>query len=375
MDHIPARKAPIFRLQQRFRKRGPFLSFLAQHDLAVSIPGVSPVRWYSTNELFHRLLGLWDYMVAFARAERKNVPELNPNVRNDLDLLARLTDAFVAAQLILEGNAFAAGSHFIPHFLTIVDAIDRFIELEPHAVAQAHAYIDEFRADYAVEWQVFTIMTFLNPYCQWVVGRTCSEEEMRKIAYVLTGLVQARINDQDPIPVVAVAPRDFHTYIATGPVEMLPAADQVDRYLKRRTAGSSPGLAFWVRPPMEMTHLAAVALDFLALLATSASMERGFSVARHVASEWQMAILPENFSTRVLIQTNWDKAAAALLEILRLGRSQWKILEDERKRKKANEDNHWRMHLVHRPLDVTPVEDEYGETMDDSSEADDDEPS
>jgi hypothetical protein len=93
-------------------------------------------------------------------------------------------------------------------------------------------------------------------------------------------------------------------YIATGPVEMLGAEDQVDRYLKRRIAGSSPGLAYWLRPPTEMTHLAAVALDFLALLATSASMERGFSVARHVAGESPMAILPENFATRVLIQAD-----------------------------------------------------------------------
>jgi hypothetical protein len=58
-----------------------------------------------------------------------------------------------------------------------------------------------------------------------------------------------------------------------------------------------------------------------------------------------------------------------------MGRRQWKIMEDERKRKKVNEDNHWRMQLVHRPLFVTPVEDEYGETMDDSSEAHDDQPS
>jgi hypothetical protein len=54
-------------------------------------------------------------------------------------------------------------------------------------------------------------------------------------------------------------------------------------------------------PAMPHMHLSMIALRFLALLAT---MERGFSVARHAASEWQMAMLPETLGTRMLIQAN-----------------------------------------------------------------------
>jgi hypothetical protein len=369
MDSIEERKKAIFRIQQRFRKKGPFLAFLAQNDIDASIPGVSPVRWYSTHELFHRLLELWDAMEAFAQAEHKTVPELNPIVHHDLELMEALTGVFVAAQKDLESNDFAAGSHFMPHFLTIVDAIDQFVDLEESAVAAAHAYIDEFQRDYAVEWEVLTCMTFLNPSAQWVVGRTCSSDQMAHIEEALGCLVEQRIIEEGATPLPRVGPRDFHSYIATAPVESLAPADQVERYFKRRTSGSPESMGYWLRPHPELTHLAHVAIDFLALLATSASMERGFSVARHAASEWQMAILPENFSTRVLIQANWDKAGASLLAVLRMGRVQWKAMEDARKQKKAQQDNHWRLHLVPGPRRAASAPVPSQETMDDSSDS------
>jgi hypothetical protein len=374
MDSIPARKAPIFRLQQRFRKRGPFLAFLAQQHIVRSIPGVSPVRWYSTHELFDCLLELWPAMVAFAQQEHQNVPELNPQVFNDLQLLNALTGAFVDAQLKLESNDFAAGSLFLSHFHTIVDAIDRFGPFEPDAVATAHAYIDEFRTSYAVEWSVFTLMTFLNPSLQWVVGRTCSDQDMENISRTLTVLVQRRIDEQAAGPPPPAVLTDYHTYYASGPVELLEPAAQVARYLQRRTTGSPAALVYWVRPPPELIHLAAVARGILALLATSSSMERGFSVARHSASEWQMAMLPETFSTRVLIQANWDKAVTELIGILRLGSFQWKAMEDARQQLKAQRDNHWRLHLVRRPRDeaAAMVQDPSLATMDDSSDSESD---
>jgi hypothetical protein len=373
MESIPARKAPIFRLQQRFRKKGPFLTFLTHQHIDLTIPGASPVRWYSAHELFDRLLQLWPHMVAFAQQEHKNVPELNPQVFNDLQLLHALTGAFVDAQHKLESNDFAAGSLFLSHFNSIMEAIDQFSPWEPDAVRMAHEYADEFRVDYAVEWNVFTLMTFLNPSLQWIPGTTCTDREWNEISQTLAVLVQRRIDELGDVP-VQPPPRDFHSYFSSGPVERLSPEVQIDRYLQRRTTGSPAPLQYWFHPLPELTHLAGVAIGILALLATSSSMERGFSVARHCASEWQMAMLPETLSTRVLIQANWDKAGTALLEVLRRGSIHWKAVADARQQLKAQRDRHWRLHLVPRPRDAIAVEaqDPDLRTMDDSSDPDPD---
>jgi hypothetical protein len=83
-------------------------------------------------------------------------------------------------------------------------------------------------------------------------------------------------------------------------------------------------------------------------------------------------MLPEKFSTRLLIQANWDKAGTALLDILRLGSIQWKAMADALQQLKAQRDNHWRLHLVPRPRDPSAVEaqDPGLATMDDSSDDD-----
>jgi hypothetical protein len=373
MDNIKKRKAPIFRLQQRFRKHGPFMSFCEQQGVVLSIPGVSHVRWYSTNELFDRLLTLWPLMVQFARRERTKVRELNRNVYRDLHLLKKLTDAFVSAQKQLEANDFGAGSHFLPHFYTIVDAIDEFPDLDERAVRRAHEYIADFRVQYKVEWRVLSLLTFLNPSLQWIVGRTCSEDEMDDIQQTLTILVQRKIDAEVDAPIPELAPRDYHTYFASAPEERLDPVEQVKRYTQRRTTGRPAPIAFWFQPPPALVHLSRVSIEILALLATSSSIERGFSVARHVASEWQMAMLPETLSTRLLIQANWEKAGGVLIDVLRMGKVQWKLMEQAHQQGKAQTDNHWRMHLVHRSRDeiFDGEEEEDGDfaLTDDSSDA------
>jgi hypothetical protein len=46
MRAISNRLKPIFHLQHRFQKCGPFLAFLQQHNAPVtSIPSISRVRW------------------------------------------------------------------------------------------------------------------------------------------------------------------------------------------------------------------------------------------------------------------------------------------------------------------------------------------
>jgi hypothetical protein len=67
-----------------------------------------------------------------------------------------------------------------------------------------------------------------------------------------------------------------------------------------------------------------VALRVLGVLATSASVERAFSVARSVTGEYQMATRQETVSTRVMIQANC-RIAQPLLE-------ERKLMEDKPRR-------------------------------------------
>jgi hypothetical protein len=52
--------APIFRIQHRFRKFGPFQRYLLQHhSRTTAMPSTSMVRWYSSDALLRVLLELW----------------------------------------------------------------------------------------------------------------------------------------------------------------------------------------------------------------------------------------------------------------------------------------------------------------------------
>jgi hypothetical protein len=91
MENISDILMQIFRLQRRFGKNGPFLSFLEYSDVRQSIPSHSLVRWYSLNAVFSALLKLLDHISAFALPEHIVLNELNDNVKINLQILALLT--------------------------------------------------------------------------------------------------------------------------------------------------------------------------------------------------------------------------------------------------------------------------------------------
>jgi hypothetical protein len=92
MENISDILAPILRLQQRFGKNGPFLSFLKSRDLRQSIPSHSAVRWYRSNAVVNGILKLWDHISAFALQEHIVLNELNDNMKINLPILAQLID-------------------------------------------------------------------------------------------------------------------------------------------------------------------------------------------------------------------------------------------------------------------------------------------
>jgi hypothetical protein len=78
MSRITGTTRPIFRIQQRFRKCGPFLAYLRIRAAPrQAIPSMSTVRWYSSEDLIATLLILWPSLVEFGRKERWDMPELS----------------------------------------------------------------------------------------------------------------------------------------------------------------------------------------------------------------------------------------------------------------------------------------------------------
>jgi hypothetical protein len=62
-----------------------------------------------------------------------------------------------------------------------------------------------------------------------------------------------------------------------------------------------------------MRQLAQVAVCVLSALAISASAERGFSVARRVCGDRQMAMTQETVASHLMIQANWTLAGQLVL--------------------------------------------------------------
>jgi hypothetical protein len=191
VENVPDVVRPKSRLQQRFRKRGPFLSFLESRDIrAQAIPPSRMVRWYSSNVLFSTLLRLWDHIVDFTVQEGITVNELNGRVKTNLQIIAQLTGRFADAQKELEQDDFGRGSRFTGHLLGITHAVDKLGQEQPGGVQGFHRQVEDFQRRYARECQFLSLMTSLDPSTQFIPCRTCpggERDEMLRLLEVLVG--------------------------------------------------------------------------------------------------------------------------------------------------------------------------------------------
>jgi hypothetical protein len=81
-------------------------------------------------------------------------------------------------------------------------------------------------------------------------------------------------------------------------------------------------------------------------LSTSASVERADSVARSVTDDYQMAMMQETISARVMIQANWRVAQPLLTGVSAMGRMGWsRAYRDLRDRKLADRAL-WRLEIT-----------------------------
>jgi hypothetical protein len=77
---------------------------------------------------------------------------------------------------------------------------------------------------------------------------------------------------------------------------------------------------FWHRAPPELSQLSVVAHRILGMLTTSASVERAFSRARWVCTDYQLGQKQETVSYRVLICATWAIAEPLLRDVVALPR-------------------------------------------------------
>jgi hypothetical protein len=138
---------------------------------------------------------------------------------------------------------------------------------------------------------------------------------------------------------------DFRRFIPSEQPDVFGAEEQVSVYTRTGASASHP-LSYWQGTPAELRHLATVALRVLDFLATSASVERAFSVARSVTGDYQMAMRQETVSARVMIQANWRIAQTLLADVLAMGRTGWSRAHRELGERKLMEDEPWHLGIT-----------------------------
>jgi hypothetical protein len=115
---------------------------------------------------------------------------------------------------------------------------------------------------------------------------------------------------------------DFHTFVPSTCARLFGADEQVSFSARTRASAFHP-LNHWQNTPVELVHLASVALKVLGFVSTSASVERAFSVT---------------VSVRLMIQANWRIAQPVLAIVLAMGRDWWSQAYRELEQRKPERD-------------------------------------
>jgi hypothetical protein len=115
---------------------------------------------------------------------------------------------------------------------------------EPDALDVVDRYIEHPEPEYEMEWDLFTLMTYLDPSLQWEINRTCSEARFQRITRILVVLVQRQLGLL-PIPALEDPPSDaFFTLRGSAFGSLFTAEGQIEHDEHIRAHGVQP-LRFW----------------------------------------------------------------------------------------------------------------------------------
>jgi hypothetical protein len=367
---------PILRLASAFRTRACFTAYLWEQKAPVHrIPKFSEVRWYSSFDLFQALETLWPFMTAYVAQERLVIPDLSQEVFEMIVRLKKLTRSFQRAQLQLESDDFGTGSRFAGHLMSVTHNVTRFAEDFHMPLKHFNASIRRFRTDFRSQWYIFVMLTILDPGVRLEIDSQdptripFDQDSYDRARELLLRLVdfevqKARHAQDQAAPstaAVELASDDFLSLCGDGRIEILSAADQFDFYLKQRKSHRYK-IDYWLHAPVEVDQLRIVAIKILSILTTSSSAERVFSIAGILCSDRQMAMTGETISSRMMVQANWEVAAALLPSVLKAGPRAWHAAEESRMTKKSTPRDTWRLdwdnlsaHIPHTPAPLAPA--------------------
>jgi hypothetical protein len=358
---------PVFKLASAFHGLPRFRNYLGEQGAPrANIPTYTDVRWHSAYDTIQALKILWPYMVAFVTETRVTVPWLTDQVIATIEALHPVFEACVKAQGYLESNDFATGSRFAGLLMGIRYRVQQFKRTFGFKRRITEGYIGLFTKNFHREWLVLVMQSILDPSVRLThpEGDPISEATREEATNLLIDLVRQEICTAQAREEALVRQEEDEpssgNFVDIPPSERrqwIPAEVQVATYLAMRNQGIYT-VSFWndVRP--EMVELRTVARKILAVLTTSASAERGFSVGAHLCGDYQMAMSTATVSTRLIVQANWSVAAPLLPEVLAVGPHGWSACQKAYEAKK------------NRFLPVPPVVSDYEYVYDDDTDED-----
>jgi hypothetical protein len=151
--------------------------------------------------------------------------------------------------------------------------------------------------------------------------RSAARERLIFLSYDRRDRPTIDIADMRTIP-EEPASDDFHSFVPLTCAGPFGADEQVSFYPRTR-ASAFHLLNYWQNPPAELKHLTRVVLKVMVFLSASTAVERAFSIARSVTTDYQMAMTQETVSERVMIQANWRLAQPLMANVRAMGRDRW----------------------------------------------------
>jgi hypothetical protein len=183
--------------------------------------------WFKCFIQFFALI--WNHMLKFVQVEKIKCDTLTPELRDDLQLLQKVTDRVTVALGVLESDQWSSGSMFIPYVFSVIHSMEKFADKAPLAVAKVTVKFDKFETKYSSEYQIFLLATFLDPSIPFEIGRTCTAEEFSAIREIMISKINAKIFPKTTIPGTnEPASDDFWSFPMPVEKDALPGETQFD---------------------------------------------------------------------------------------------------------------------------------------------------
>jgi len=269
-------------------------------------------RWNSQLTMVRSILRIPE-----AKLQELDCPQLNRYERNILDELSEILTPFETATNLLQGQNSVTASLVVPCVRGTTAQLQKMsAKYRSKLMAALQASFDRRMAPYA-EKEVFILATALDPRfkLKWAQGM-----ELERLTSLLTTKATACSHSPAPAPTAASPPakrprqaEDFLDFFlesqsaATSTTTASPTSVQmeVQDYLREPSLDRSKDpLAYWSTQDTKYPHLATLAAKYLAVPATSAPVERLFSIGGKIFRPDRCRLSDTVFEQLMFIHSN-----------------------------------------------------------------------